>query len=100
MPMSGVSEQIRGALREAESIERRLATFQLSGRGHEQRVVLDRHVAAIVRCIPLERVELSGFGPKFRYPQRVFERAVKILRRARHADAAEVLRCGFSSSSR
>ena len=45
---------------------------------------------------------LSGPLPRRRLipPIFVFERAVKILRRARHADAAEVLRCGFSSSSR
>ena len=100
MPKSDTSEQIRGALQRAESIERKLAMFHLSGRGHEPRVVLDRQLAAVVRYITLERIELSGFGPKFRYPQRVFARAVSILQRARHADAAEMLRRGFHSCSR
>jgi|LauGreSBDMM110SN_4_FD.fasta_scaffold57363_2 hypothetical protein len=100
MPKSDTSEQIRGALQRAESIERKLAMFHLSGRGHEPRVVLDRQLAAVVRYITLERIELSGFGPKFRYPQRVFARAVSILLRARHTVAAEMLRRGLHSCSR
>lgn len=100
MVTSHIADQIRAALREAELQERSIAPFRLSGRGHEPRVVLDRTIAAVVRSIVVERVEIAGFGPRFRYPRRVFERAAENLRRAGHTDAATVLRTGVSASSR
>ena len=99
MTTRATADQIRAVLKEAQSIERRIAPFSLFGRGPEPRVVLDRTVAAIVRSADLEREHISGFGAKYRYSRRVFNRALQMLEQAGQDDAAKVLRYGFSKST-
>ena len=99
MPKRAIADRIRTALLEAEAIERKLAPFRISGRGHECRVVLNRSFAQIVRSCDLTRVHISGFGPKQRFPAPVFTRAAKQLAISGCPEAVVVLRQGFSVAS-
>ncbi len=87
---------IRQALLGAQQIDLGLSRFNLSGRGHEPRVTLNRSLAATVRNLGLVSVYISGFGANDRYPRRVFERAERMLRSAGMPEAAEALRQGYS----
>lgn len=99
MTTRATADQIRAVLKEAHSIEWKIAPFNLFGRGHEPRVVLDRTVAAIVRSAHLSRECIAGYGAKYRYSRRAFNRALHMLQQAGQDDAAEVLRRGFSNST-
>lgn len=72
-------DTLRKALLKAVSVEESGAPFELSGRGHEPRVTLDRQLAAILRSIDLPRVHISGFGANNFYPRRVFQTAQLII---------------------
>lgn len=74
------NDAIRHEVTEAARIEA-LLPFNLSGRGHEPRVTLDRSLAAILRAVALPKVYISGFGANFYYPRRVFRRAARELSR-------------------
>jgi hypothetical protein len=72
---------IKNAVLKAVAQERRKAAFNLFGRGHEPRVSLSVCVAAVLRDLDIPRVRISGWGPNYFYPRRVFVTAIKILRR-------------------
>ena len=74
------NETIRSEVAEAARIEA-LLPFNLSGRGHEARVTLDRSLAAILRGVHLPKVYISGYGANYFYPRRVFRRAARELTR-------------------
>ena len=74
------NDAIRQEVAKAARIEA-LLPFNLSGRGHEARVTLDRSLAAILRAVALPKVYISGFGANFYYPRRVFRRAARELSR-------------------
>ena len=75
------NDAIRTAVSAAAQSEATKQPFHLSGRGHEARVTLDRHLAAILRGMDLPRVHISGYGPNHHYPRRIFEVAMKTLKR-------------------
>ncbi|MBM4007966.1 MAG: hypothetical protein FJ292_10525 [Planctomycetes bacterium] len=99
MTRAQIAEQIRAALTNAQSIETALQPFSLAGRGHEPRVVLSRSLAGMVRSCDLERIHISGFGPKQRFPRRVFERATRLLALAEQHETLRHLQSGFRESS-
>ena len=66
-------------LESAEKAERKLRPFQITGRGHEPRISLDRELATALRGANLHRYTTSGYGSKSYYPLRVFERAAQVL---------------------
>jgi hypothetical protein len=66
---------IRVSLKIAANEEARIAPFNLSGRGHEPRVILDKRLAGVLRGTNLPFVYMSGYGANNHYPLRVFERA-------------------------
>jgi len=70
---------IRDAVLKAASEEAALKPFNLSGRGHEPRVTLDRKMASILKDVDLPRVHISGFGANNHYPYRVLKRAADTL---------------------
>lgn len=72
-------ELVRTWLQIAAIEEARIAPFNLSGRGHEPRVTLDRRLAAVLRETDLPFVCISGYGANYYYPRRVFERAQRQL---------------------
>lgn len=72
---------IREEIEKASTIERDKRAFNLSGRGHELRVTLDRKLAAVLRGSDLPRITISGYGANNYYPRRVFARAAKALER-------------------
>ena len=74
------NDAIRDEVAAAARIEA-LLPFNLSGRGHEARVTLDRSLAAILRAVALPKVYISGFGANYYYPRRVFTRAARALTR-------------------
>ena len=74
------NEAIRYEVAAAARIEA-LLPFNLSGRGHESRVTLDRSLAAILRTVALPKVYISGYGANSYYPKRVFKRAARELKR-------------------
>lgn len=70
---------IRDEIEKACGLERRKRGFNLSGRGHEPRITLNRRMAAILRSCDIPRVTISGYGANNHYPARVFERAMEAL---------------------
>jgi hypothetical protein len=76
-----IYEEVRRALAKATEIEAARAKFELSGRGHEARVTLDRKLASILRNNNLPSVYISGYGANHHYPSRIFERASKSLKK-------------------
>jgi hypothetical protein len=72
---------IREAVLQAVAQEQRKCEFRLFGRGHESRVSLSVSVAAILRGLNIPRVYISGYGPNYYYPSRVFAAAIRILKR-------------------
>ena len=77
-----VYELIRTELLISAIQERRVASFNLYGRGHEARVTVNVRLAGVLRGTKLPSVYLPGYGPKTHYPLRVFKRADKALARA------------------
>lgn len=75
-------ELVRVHLRIAVLEEMNISAFNLSGRGHEPRVILDRRLAGILRGAELPFVYISGYGANFHYPLRVFVRAHASLAKA------------------
>ena len=71
---------IRDEVIQAAARQGKQAPFNLSGRGHELRVTLDRHFASILRDCDLPRITISGFGANNFYPARVFHEASENLR--------------------
>ena len=70
---------IREVFVEAQELER--PPYNLTGRGHEDRVSLDRTLSAILRGTEITRLYIPGFGPKYWYPARVVKTAAKIINR-------------------
>lgn len=93
-----IRNHIRRALMAAQQIEVALSRFNLSGRGREPRVKLGRSLAATVRDLELARIHIAGYGAKYRYPRRVFERAERMLRFEGLDQVAEALRGEYSES--
>ena len=73
------NQAIREAVLKAVAVEEAIAPFNLSGRGHEPRLKLDRRLAAILRGVEIPAAYISGYGANSFYPTRVFVRAVDIL---------------------
>jgi len=73
-------DAIRRAVVAASRHEQQLGEFRLYGRGHEPRVQLCRSLAATLRGQPIPRVRICGHFPNMYYAERVFERAVELLR--------------------
>lgn len=74
-----INLEIRSAIFRA--VEEETGPFNLSGRGHEPRITLCKRLAAILRGIEVPRVYIPGYGANYYYPERVFRRAAKILKR-------------------
>ena len=74
-------ELIRIHVRSAAMEEAKVAPFNLSGRGHEARVTLNRRLAGVLRGQNIPCVYISGYGANNHYPLRVFLRAEKSLNR-------------------
>jgi hypothetical protein len=70
---------IRDEVIKAAHLEEQKGPFNLSGRGHEPRVTLDRTMAGILRECPIPRVTISGFGANNFYPERIFVTAGRAL---------------------
>jgi hypothetical protein len=51
----------------------------LSGRGHELRVTLNRHDAAILRGLEINRIYISGFGANYFYAKRLVDTAERMM---------------------
>lgn len=79
MSDGNTNRRIRAAIEQATREETSVTPFRLSGRGHEARVTLDRSLAAILRGNAVPSVTISGYGPNFHYPRRVFETAAHRL---------------------
>ena len=75
------NDAIRAAVTEAAKREARKQPFNLSGRGHEPRVTLDRSLAMTLRGEDLPCVFISGYGANNYYPLRVFEAASHALKK-------------------
>jgi hypothetical protein len=73
-------DDVRQAVLQAIEIESSKGPFNLKGRGHEDRVTLSRSLAAIVRGEEIPRLYISGYGPNYFYPKRIFETAQKIIK--------------------
>ena len=75
------NDAIRIAVADAARDEaRRSLPFNLSERGHERRVTLDRRLATILRGQDIPHVFISGYGPNYHYPKGVFESAAHLLK--------------------
>ncbi|MCB1061796.1 MAG: hypothetical protein KDN20_02605 [Verrucomicrobiae bacterium] len=74
-----INAEIRSAI--SSAIEEETEPFNLSGRGHEPRVTLCLRLAAIIRGVEIPCVYISGYGANCHYPERVFRRAAKTLKR-------------------
>jgi len=75
-----IYELIRTQVLVAVTEESRIASFNLSGRGHEPRVTLNRRLAGVLRGQNIPSVHISGFGANSHYPLRVFLRAERRIR--------------------
>ncbi|MDO9597016.1 MAG: hypothetical protein Q7J47_04775 [Azoarcus sp.] len=71
---------IRDTLIASAGQEAQIQPFKLMGRGHEARVTLSRQLAQVLRSVDLPCSRLSGYGPSFCYPARVFEGAAARLK--------------------
>jgi hypothetical protein len=76
-----IYELIRTQVLVAVEAESRIASFNLSGRGHEPRVTLNRRLAAVLRGQNIPSVYISGFGANSHYPRRIFLRAEKSIKK-------------------
>lgn len=74
------NDLIRELVLVAVAKEEKVGDFQLSGRGHEPRVTLNRSLAGILRGLDIPRVTISGYGANNYYPRRVFGRAIALLK--------------------
>jgi len=63
----------------AKALEICGGNHQLSGRGHDPRVTLNKSTAAAIKGLDLPRVSNSGFGAKWYYPQSLVDEAAKLL---------------------
>jgi len=75
-----IYELVRTQLQIAVAAESRISSFNLSGRGHEPRVTLNRRLAGVLRGQNIPSVYISGFGANSHYPLRVFQRAEKSIK--------------------
>jgi hypothetical protein len=75
-----INDVIRSALQVAIKEEEAIRPFNLYGRGHEDRLTIDRRLAQVIRGIDVPSVKLSGYGGR-EYSKRVFERAANQLRK-------------------
>ena len=73
----------------AEAAKKVKEPFFLLGIGHEPRVTLSRGVAAALRGLDLPRVRMSR-GPRFRYPKRLFDKAIDISTKKRGSSPLEI----------
>jgi hypothetical protein len=76
-----IYELVRTQVQIAVVEESRIASFKLSGRGHEPRVTLNRRLAGVLRGQNIPSVYISGFGANSHYPLRVFQRAEKNIKK-------------------
>ncbi|OLY90687.1 hypothetical protein SAMN05444008_101349 [Cnuella takakiae] len=74
-----VNKYIRASLREAVIAEQYNGPFNLSGRGHEPRVSLDRRMAGVLKNEDLPVVVIAGYGANNFFPKRIFDRALHSL---------------------
>lgn len=72
---------IRQAVLAAAQQEGAKRAFNLSGRGHEPRLTLDRSLAQVLSGLEIPSVYISGYGANNHYPQRVLISAAKLLKR-------------------
>ena len=79
MSAKKVNAEIRKSVLQAAEEERKVSAFNLSGRGHEDRVSLDASLAAVLRGMDLPKVVISGYGANNYYPLRVFQRAMALI---------------------
>jgi hypothetical protein len=78
-----IYDLIRAQVQVAIEEESRIASFNLSGRGHEPRVTLNRRLAAVLRGQNIPSVYISGFGANSHYPLRVFLKAAQSIKKIR-----------------
>ena len=76
-----IYELVRTQVQIAVVEESRIASFNISGRGHEPRVTLNRRLAGVLRGQNIPSVYISGFGANSHYPLRVFQRAEKSIKK-------------------
>ena len=72
---------IRQAVLAAAQREGAKRAFNLSRRGHESRLTLDRSLAKILSGLEIPSVYISGYGANNHYPQRVLISAAKLMKR-------------------
>jgi hypothetical protein len=76
-----INERIKLEILSATEKERNAQPFNLEEHLVEKRVSLDRSLAGILNKVDVPRVVISGYGAKNYYPERIFIRAIKRLRR-------------------
>jgi len=80
MRQAAINALIREELLNAARLQQQQRSFTLLGRGHENRVTLDRRMAAVLRGCPVPRVTIAGYGANHYYPASVFSQAAMVLR--------------------
>lgn len=80
MRQAAINALIREELLNATRLQQQQRSFTLLGRGHENRVTLNRRMAAVLRGCPVPRVTIAGYGANHYYAARVFEQAAMALR--------------------